>query len=248
MAPVPRLHVNIDHVATVREARGGALPDPIAAATLAELGGARGITVHLREDRRHICNRDVTLLRQTVTTLLNLEMSLSAEIVAFALEIRPDQVCLVPEKREELTTEGGLDVVAEKGRLMDVVPALREAGIEVSLFTDPEEAALDAAADVGADFVELHTGTYANTRDRSGNRTAELDRLMASAEASHQRGLRVNAGHGLDYGNVDPVVQLPHLEELNIGHAIVARSVLVGLERAVREMCETIEAAMGWST
>lgn len=247
MAPMPRLHVNIDHVATVREARGGAQPDPVAAATLAEMGGARGITVHLREDRRHIRDRDVTLLRQTVTTLLNLEMSLAADIVAFALEIRPDQACLVPEKREELTTEGGLDVVAEKDRLMDVVPALKEAGIEVSLFTDPEPIALDAAADVGADFVELHTGTYANTRDRSGSRAAELDRLMAGAEAANERGLRVNAGHGLDYGNVDSVVHLPHLEELNIGHAIVSRAVLVGLERAVREMRDTIDAAAGLS-
>jgi len=241
---MPRLHVNVDHVATVRQARRGANPDPVTAAALCELAGASGITVHLREDRRHIQDRDLRILRQTVKTVLNLEMALTAEMVAIALEVRPDEVCLVPEKRQELTTEGGLDAAGLLPRLQEELPPLREAGIEVSLFVDPLPEALEAAARAGADFVELHTGAYANAR-RGRARAAELKRLETAARYAHELGLRVNAGHGLDYENVGPVAALPHVEELNIGHAIVARAVLVGLEQAVREMLDRILAGSG---
>lgn len=239
---MPRLHVNIDHVATVRQARRGAEPDPVAAAVLCELAGAQGITVHLREDRRHIQDRDVRILRQTVRTVLNLEMALTDEMVAIALEVQPDEVCLVPEKRQELTTEGGLDAPAQLDRLNQEVPRLREAGIKVSLFVDPLPEALDAAAECGADFVELHTGAYANAGGEA-DRENERKRLETAARYAHDQGLRVNAGHGLDYENVGPVAALPFVEELNIGHAIVARAVLVGLDQAVREMADRVLAA-----
>ena len=239
---MPRLHVNIDHVATVRQARRARVPDPVTAAAICELAGANGITVHLREDRRHIQDRDVRILRETVQTLLNVEMALTDEMVGIAREICPDQSCIVPEKREELTTEGGLDSVAALDRLEQVVPRLQESGIEVSLFVDPLPEPVEAAARAGADYVELHTGSYANAASGE-ERAAELKRLETAARYAHELGLRVNAGHGLDYENVLPVAQLPFVEELNIGHAIVARAVMVGLDQAVREMQDRILAA-----
>jgi len=238
---MPRLHVNIDHVATLRQARQSQEPDPVLAAGLCELAGANGITVHLREDRRHIQERDVRLLRETVKTLLNLEMAWTEEMHAHALATKPDQVCVVPESRQELTTEGGLDAVALEASLTEGIPALREAGIEVSLFVDPDPEALEAAARAGADFVELHTGAYANAR--GAQRDNELKRLETAANYAHSLGLRVNAGHGLDYDNVLPIAQLPHVEELNIGYALICRSLYVGLDQAVREMQDRILAA-----
>ena len=238
---MPRLHVNIDHVATLRQARRGNEPDPVLAAGICELAGANGITVHLREDRRHIQDRDVRLLRETVKTLLNLELALTPPMLALAQEIRPDQVCLVPEKREELTTEGGLDAAGLQAELADALPALHEAGIEVSLFVDPSPEPIEAAAQVGADLVELHTGAYANAR--GATRENERKRLETAANYAASLGLRVNAGHGLDYDNVMAVAQLPHVEELNIGYAIVCRALYVGLDQAVREMQDRVLAA-----
>jgi len=238
---MPRLHVNIDHVATLRQARQGQEPDPILAAGLCELAGANGITVHLREDRRHIQDRDVRLLRETVKTLLNLEMAWTEEMRAHALAIKPEQVCVVPESRQELTTEGGLDAVALEATLSEGIPALHAVGIEVSLFVDPDPEAIEAAARAGADFVELHTGAYANAR--GAQRDNELKRLETAANYAHSLGLRVNAGHGLDYDNVLPVAQLPHVEELNIGYSLVCRALYVGLDQAVREMQDRILAA-----
>jgi len=238
---MPRLHVNIDHVATVRQARRAAEPDPVAAAALCELAGADGITVHLREDRRHIGDRDVRLLRETVKTVLNLESSLSDEILKIAAEIRPDEVCIVPEHRQEVTTEGGLDAAGEGSRLVKAIKRLRERGILVSVFIDPDARQALAARDCGADFVELHTGRYA--RARGAARERELSRLRIAADAARKAGLRVNAGHGLDTHNVGAVAAIPEIEELNIGFAIVARAVLVGLDRAVREMRAAIDAA-----
>ena len=236
-----RLHVNIDHIATVRQARRERNPDPVAAAIICELAGANGITVHLREDRRHIQDRDVKVLRETVTTTLNMEMALTNEMLDFALEVKPDEVCIVPENRLELTTEGGLDAAAELDKLEVFIPKLQAAGILVSIFVDPMPDALEAAAKAGADFVELHTGSYANA---CGNERAnELKRLETSARYAHELGMRVNAGHGLDYDNVQPVASLPFVEELNIGHAIIARAVLTGLDQAVREMQDRILSA-----
>ncbi|MBC8406024.1 MAG: pyridoxine 5'-phosphate synthase [Planctomycetes bacterium] len=238
---MPRLHVNIDHVATLRQARRSDQPDPVLAAGISELAGANGITVHLREDRRHIQDRDVKLLRQTVKSLMNLEMALTDEMIAIALKLQPDQVCIVPESREELTTEGGLDVSHHYKRLEKAVPVFRKAGIEVSLFVDPLPEPLEDAARLGVDFVELHTGAYSNTRGRA--RDAELLRLETAANYAHELGLRVNAGHGLDYENVLPIAQLPYVEELNIGYAIICRSIYIGLDQAVREMQDRILAA-----
>ncbi|MDP6849728.1 MAG: pyridoxine 5'-phosphate synthase [Planctomycetota bacterium] len=238
---MPRLHVNIDHVATLRQARRESQPDPVAAAVLCELAGANGITVHLREDRRHIQDRDLRVLKETVKTTLNMELALTEEMIGIALDVLPDEVCIVPEKREELTTEGGLDAAACLADLEREVPRLREAGIAVSLFVDPEPSAIEAAAKCGADFVELHTGCYANA---SGvEKENELKRLDTSARYAHEFGLRVNAGHGLDYDNVQAVAALPFLEELNIGHAIISRAVLIGLDSAVREMQDRILSA-----
>jgi pyridoxine 5-phosphate synthase len=238
---MPRLHVNIDHIATVRQARRERNPDPVAAAIICELAGANGITVHLREDRRHIQDRDVKVLRETVTTTLNMEMALTNEMLDFALEVKPDEVCIVPENRLELTTEGGLDAAAELDKLEVFIPKLQAAGILVSIFVDPMPDALEASAKAGADFVELHTGSYANA---CGNERAnELKRLETSARYAHELGMRVNAGHGLDYDNVQPVASLPFVEELNIGHAIIARAVLTGLDQAVREMQDRILSA-----
>ncbi|MBL8693841.1 MAG: pyridoxine 5'-phosphate synthase [Planctomycetes bacterium] len=238
---MPRLHVNVDHVATVRQARRAAEPDPVMAAALCELAGADGITVHLREDRRHIQERDVRLLRSTVKTLLNLEAAVAPAILDFACEIRPDQVCLVPENRLEVTTEGGFDAVGKRKELGRAVAQLRKGGIEVSVFVDPDADAIRASADAGADFVELHTGGYA--RAKGAARARELARLAKAAAFARRRGLRVNAGHGLDYKNVGAVASIEGVEELNIGFAIVARAVLVGLDTAVREMRAAIGAA-----
>ncbi|MCS7022716.1 MAG: pyridoxine 5'-phosphate synthase [Gemmataceae bacterium] len=230
-----RLGVNIDHVATVRQARRAREPEPLAAAVLATLGGADGITVHLREDRRHIQDRDVFLLREMVPTRLNLEMSIAEEIVAIALKVRPDEATLVPERRQELTTEGGLDIVVQESAVRAVVERLHAAGIAVSVFIDPEPAQVEAARRVGADAVELQTASYSEARGTAAI-TAELTRLRQAAAQAAQLGLHVHMGHGLNYVNVAPIAQIPQVEELNIGHSIVARAVLVGMERAVREM------------
>jgi pyridoxine 5-phosphate synthase len=229
------LGVNIDHIATLRQARRTVEPDPIAAAVLAELAGADGITVHLREDRRHIQDRDVRVLRQTVRTHLNLEMAPTDEMVAIALDIKPDYVTLVPEKREEVTTEGGLDVAGQIQRISEIVAKLQDAGIPVSLFIDADPTQIDAAAQMKAKFIELHTGSYAEAADET-SRDKELEALAKGCEQAIAAGLRVNAGHGLTYWNVYPVARLKGMEELNIGHSIISRASLVGLERAVREM------------
>jgi pyridoxine 5-phosphate synthase len=229
------LGVNIDHVATIRQARKTVEPDPIAAAVLAELAGADGITAHLREDRRHMQDRDIRLLRETVRTRLNLEMAATAEMVQIALEVKPDYVTLVPERREEVTTEGGLDVAGQLDRLKSVVDKLQSAGIPVSLFIDAETAQIDAAAKVNAKFIELHTGRYADAREPDSQQR-ELVNLTIGCKAALAAGLRINAGHGLTYWNVYPIACLPGMEELNIGHSIISRSVLVGLDRAIREM------------
>src|SRR5262245_30575379 len=228
------LHVNVDHVATVRQARRGREPDPVAAAIECELSGADGITCHLREDRRHVQERDVRLLREVVQGVFNLELALAPEVLAFALDVRPEEVCIVPERREEVTTEGGLDVLASRARLLEAIPRLREKGILVSLFVEPDPRQVEAAAAVRADFVELHTGAYANAP--RGGIERELKRLREAARQAHGLGLRVNAGHGLNVRNVPAVADLPHVEELNIGHAIVSRALFVGLREAVREM------------
>ncbi len=236
---MPTLGVNIDHIATIRQARRTVEPDPIAAAVLAELAGADGITVHLREDRRHIQDRDVQLLRQTVRTHLNLEMAATDEMVAIALDIKPDYVTLVPEKREEVTTEGGLEIAAQLDRIKSVVDQLQSAQIPVSLFIDADSKQIEASAQSGAKFIELHTGQYAEAHSEL-DRAKELDILKTGCDRAIALGLRVNAGHGLTYWNVQPVAALPGMEELNIGHTIISRAALVGLERAVREMKQAI--------
>jgi len=238
---MPRLHVNIDHVATLRQARLAQEPDPVIAAGICELAGANGITVHLREDRRHIQERDVRILKETVKTLLNLEMAWTEDMLKLALELKPQQVCMVPEQREELTTEGGLDVAKYEQSIGEEMSQLHDAGIEVSLFVDPNPDSLECAARAGADYVELHTGSYANARGR--NRENELKRLETAANYAHELGLRVNAGHGLDYDNVLPIAQMPWIEELNIGYSIICRSIYSGLDQAVREMQDRILAA-----
>ncbi|MCX6354951.1 MAG: pyridoxine 5'-phosphate synthase [Candidatus Aureabacteria bacterium] len=234
-----KLGVNIDHVATVRQARRTVEPDPVAAAVLCELAGAHGITAHLREDRRHMQDRDLEILRRTVRTRLNLEMAVADEIVSFAERIRPDSVCLVPEKREEITTEGGLNVVGGEKAIRKCVERLRRAGIVVSIFVDPVEEQIRASGQCGADFIELHTGRYADAKS-ARERLSEMEKLASMGEFAHGMGLRVNAGHGLTYGNVRPVLRIPHLEELNIGHSIISRAILVGMERAVRDMLELL--------
>lgn len=238
-----RLYVNIDHVATVRQARRTDEPDPVRAAVLAETGGADGITVHLREDRRHIQDRDVRLLQETVRTGLNLELATAPDILDLACELGPMQATLVPERREEVTTEGGLDVTREERRevMRHALGRLAGAGVRTSLFIDPDEAALDAAAELGADAVELHTGEYANAR--AAARGEELARIARAARRGRELGLAVHAGHGLTYENVVPVAALGDIEELNIGHSVVSRAVFVGLERAVREMASLIREA-----
>ncbi len=229
-----RLAVNIDHIATIREARKAPEPEPVTAAALAELAGAEGITVHLRTDRRHIRERDVELLRQTVQTKLNVEMAATAEMVGIASHIRPDQVTLVPERPNELTTEGGLDVVAHLATVTDVVRQLRDASIRVSLFIDPDPDQVQASRQAGADAIEFNTGPYATARP--GERPAQLSKLAAVARMAADLEFEVLAGHGLTYFNVQPIARIAEIEELNIGHSIVARASLVGMERAVREM------------
>ena len=235
-----KLGVNIDHIATLRQARKTYEPDPVWGAAIAELAGADCITVHLREDRRHIQDRDVLLLRQTVQTKLNLEMGNSKEIVEIACDIKPDQVTLVPEKREEVTTEGGLDVIKHFDLLKESVEKFNELGIKASMFIDPENDQVEASQKVGAEFVEFHTGAYANVLTEKETEL-ELDKLIKVCEFAHKIGLRVNAGHGLTYKNVEPICELPYLEELNIGHSIISRSVFVGLSQAVTEMKQILE-------
>ena len=235
-----KLGVNIDHVATVREARyrgcAHGEPDPVAAAVACEAAGAHGITAHLREDRRHIQDRDVWSLRKAIRTRLNLEMANSPEIVEIALRLKPDITCLVPERRQEVTTEGGLDVVSQLGGLTETRKRLNGAGIEVSLFIAPDPAQIEAAARCGGQFIELHTGAFAEAFSRGGEGEAELERLMAGARQAHDLGLKVNAGHGLNYENLAALLRVPHLVELNIGHSIVSRSIQAGLAAAVKEM------------
>ncbi|MEJ2319824.1 MAG: pyridoxine 5'-phosphate synthase [Gemmatimonadales bacterium] len=234
-----RLYVNVDHVATVREARKTDEPDPVRAAVLAELGGADGITVHLREDRRHIQDRDVRLLLETVRTGVNLELAAEEGVLRFAEDWRPRQVTFVPERREEVTTEGGLDLEQASGRLLAAVAQMRAQAVRTALFVDAREDVMRASAALGADAVELHTGEYANARTPEGA-AAQLTRLHDAAIAAREAGLAVHAGHGLTYENVAPVAAIREVEELNIGHSIVSRSVFVGIERAVREMKEIV--------
>lgn len=265
-----KLGVNIDHVATLREARGTSYPDVIEAARLCEVTGAHGITVHLREDRRHIQDRDIYALRKSIKTRMNLEMANNPEIIDIALDVHPNEVCLVPERREELTTEGGLDVAGQAADLRKTVRALRKAGIVVSLFVDPDRPQIAASAEVGAPYIELHTGAFCNAHaieqtgpHRSDCRTVrtercatddsplgrgsrqELERLISGAVYAHELGLNVNAGHGLNLDNIENVLRIPYLDTLNIGHSIVSRAVFVGMEQAVREMLEKIAGYSG---
>jgi pyridoxine 5-phosphate synthase len=235
-----RLGVNVDHVASLRQARGTKYPDPLLAAAMAELGGADQVTIHLREDRRHIQERDLRLLRDTLTTALNLEMAEAEDVVALACEVRPDMATLVPERRQELTTEGGLKVVGREAELEKTVRRLKDAGIRVSLFIDPEPEAVHAAKALGVDQVEIHTGFYADARGAA--RGDELIRIAAAAAEGGRLELAVAAGHGLDYVNVRDVCAVPEIEELNIGHSIVARALFVGFEAAVREMADVIRS------
>ena len=246
-----RLGVNIDHVATLRQARYATMPesknaepDPIAIAGICERAGAHGITAHLRADRRHIQDRDIQRLRDSIMTKLNLELGNTPEIVDIALRVLPDEVCLVPEKREEVTTEGGLDIVVNKKELATTVKRFHAAGVRVSLFIDPELGQIDAAAELAADMVELHTGKLANAFTVAIAKQ-ELERLRAAADAAAGAKLQVNAGHGINYNNMALIHKIPHLMELNIGHSIVARAVVVGFETAVREMLELMEGYKG---
>lgn len=238
-----RLGVNVDHVATVRQARRVDVPDPVEAALLAEKAGADGITVHLREDRRHIQERDVEMMRQRLGTKLNLEMAVTPAMVAFAEKLRPDDACFVPEKREELTTEGGLDVVGNKQKIVEAVRRLQERGIRVSLFIDPERSQIEASKTVGAHAVEIHTGTYCNAL--ATERERERDAIVAAAALAHGLGLEVHGGHGLNYNNVTFIATIPEIVELNIGHSIIARAVIVGIEQAVREMKQILAKTRG---
>lgn len=232
---MPRLGVNVDHVATLRQARGGNDPDPLAAAVLVELAGADGIVVHLREDRRHIQDRDLQLLRELIRTKLDLEMAADETMAKIALTVKPDMVTLVPERRQELTTEGGLDVAAHKDRIQQIVGMLHNSGIPVSLFIEPDLAQIKAAHKISADFVELHTGKYANAK-RSKEADAEIEAITQAAKLAYKLGMGVNAGHGLNYHNVKRLTHIPEIVEYNIGHSIIARAVMVGLDQAVREM------------
>jgi len=244
-----KLGVNIDHVATLREARyrgrEAGEPDPVAAALACEAAGAHGITAHLREDRRHIQDRDIWRLRESIRTRLNMEMANSAEIVAIALRLKPDITCLVPERRQELTTEGGLDVAGNLGPLTETRKRLNEAGIEVSLFITPDPQQIEAAARTGSQFIELHTGAFAEGFNQDRERQAELERLITAAEQAHALGLKVNAGHGLNYENLALVCRVPHLVELNIGHSIVSRAMQIGLPSAVKQMLELMSQNRG---
>lgn len=235
-----RLSINIDHIATLREARGGLEPDPVTGAAICELAGAEGIVCHLREDRRHINDRDLRLLRETVKTKLDLEMAATEEIIRIAIETLPELVTLVPEKRQELTTEGGLDVRGQKNYLQDVVEEFHKHEIDVSLFVDPIADQINAASEVGADMIEIHTGEYANARTER-EQLALLEIVRAGARLGLKLGLVVNAGHGLNYVNVKPITTIAEISEISIGHAVICRAVFVGLERAVREMKELLQ-------
>ncbi len=239
---MPHLAINVDHVATIRQARGITEPDPVLAAGICELAGAKGIVVHLREDRRHIQDRDVQLLRRTVKTKLNLEMATAKEIIDIALDIKPDMITLVPEKRQELTTEGGLDVISNEKKLSKTIRKMSKAGIPVSIFIDPDATQIEAALEVGATFVELHTGRYCDAETEK-ERDREFRLIEQSAELAFESGLRVNAGHGLDYRTTTRIAALPFIEELSIGHAVITRAVYVGLDQAVREMLDCIDMA-----
>jgi len=230
-----RLMVNIDHVATLREARGIYYPDPVYAAGIAEMAGASGIIIHLREDRRHIKDRDVKILREVVKTKLNLEMAATDEMIGIAREIKPDMITLVPEKREELTTEGGLDVAGLSGKIKKAVEKVREKGIKVSLFIDPEEEQIIASHKINADMIEIHTGAFSDAKNGM-IRDKELKKVINAAKRGKELGLGVNAGHGLHYHNLSEIVAIPEIDELSIGHSIIARAIFTGLDRAVREM------------
>ncbi len=253
-APTLELGVNIDHVATLRQARyrdqptegpRRVEPDPVAAALACEAAGCHGITAHLREDRRHIIDRDVRRLREAIRTRLNFEMAITPEIVAFALDIKPDIVCIVPERREEVTTEGGLDVVGHEEAITATCARMRDAGIATSLFIGPDPAQISAAARAGADAIELHTGRYGDHWHLKRERNDEIQRLIAAARQAHELGLQVNAGHGLNVENLPLIHLVPHLVELNIGHSIVSRAVFIGLDAAVKEMLKAMEGYPG---
>ena len=235
-----RLSVNIDHVATIRQARCAKEPDPVTAASLAELGGADGITIHLREDRRHIQDRDAIILRKVVKTKLNLEMAGTKEMMKIALELKPDMVTLVPEKRQELTTEGGLDVITQKGHLKKIIAALKEAGIRVNLFIDPEPEQVKTSHRIGTNGIEIHTGKYCDTQD-GVLKDKELKRIYNTALLASKLGMAVHAGHGLDYYNIKRVAEIREIEEFAIGFSIISRSVFAGIERAVKEMKELVK-------
>lgn len=235
-----QLTVNIDHIATLREARGGVEPDPVTAAHLCELAGAHGIVCHLREDRRHINDRDLRLLRETIKTKLDLEMAATEEIIRIAIDTLPELATLVPERRQELTTEGGLDVRGNRHRLRDVIKELHKAEIRVSLFIDPVREQIEAAREVEADTVEIHTGEYANARSEE-QQSELLEVVRDAAKFARELGLRVNAGHGLNYFNIIPFRTIEEIEEVSIGHAIIARAMFVGLDRAVKEMIDLVE-------
>jgi pyridoxine 5-phosphate synthase len=244
-----KLGVNIDHVATIREARYKGVPqgepDPIEAALICERAGAHGITAHLREDRRHIQDRDIWQLREQIKTRLNLEMANAPEIVEIALKLKPDIVCLVPERRQEVTTEGGLDAAGHLAALTETQKKMNDAGIEVSLFIAPELSQVEASAKIGSQFIELHTGSYAEHFHDPARRDQELKRLVEASQLAHRLGLQVNAGHGLNYDNLKTLHQVPHLVELNIGHSIVSRAVFVGMEKAVKEMLGLLDGYKG---
>lgn len=237
-----KLGLNVDHIATVRQARGGMEPDPVAAAAIGEMAGAEGITIHLREDRRHIQDRDLEILRRTVKTKLNLEMAATQEMVRMALKIKPDQVTLVPEKRQELTTEGGLDVILNLKSITDAVKRLRDGGIITSLFVDPHQEQIKAANKTGADYIEIHTGAYAEAATWK-DQERELQDIDTAIKLARKVGMGVNAGHGLNYVNIKAIAALGGIEEYNIGHSIMARAMLVGMDRAVRDMVDLIKYA-----
>jgi len=244
MSPI-FLGVNIDHIATLRQARGTTYPDPIHAASVAELAGADGITIHLREDRRHIQDRDVYTLAKTIQTRMNLEIAVTQEMLDIACEVKPEYVCLVPEKREELTTEGGLNVAGQLDTMLEAVAQLKAADIKVSLFIDADKSQIDAAVAVGAPYIELHTGCYADATN-DAEQAKELQRIQDMAKYAHEQGLVVNAGHGLHYHNVAPIAAIPEIYELNIGHSIIARAAMVGLEQAVKDIRgKMVEARYG---
>ncbi|MEQ1620393.1 MAG: pyridoxine 5'-phosphate synthase [Methylococcales bacterium] len=236
------LGVNVDHIATIRQARGTRFPDPVQAALIAEQAGADGITAHLREDRRHIQDRDIYLLKEMLHTRLNFEMAVTKEMIGIAVQVKPYACCLVPEKRAELTTEGGLDVVAQLDALYGACDSLKSAGIEVSLFIDPEFHQIDAAVKVGAPVIELHTGRYADAEDKQ-QQLIELERIRKAAQYAHQAGLQVNAGHGLNFHNVEAICAIPEIVELNIGHSIIAQAVLTGLANTVSELKQLMRNA-----